>query len=71
MISFQDMLQACKLEKVEEITGTEVQEGEVEPEGDSVGGPRRGGVKTFKYNYGIFSNTFYDFVSTSIWASNP
>ena len=39
MVSFQDMLQACKLEKVEEITGTEVQEGEVEPEGEVLVGP--------------------------------
>ena len=36
MIFFQD---ACKLEKVEEITGREMQEGEVEPERETLVGP--------------------------------
>ena len=39
MIFFQDVLQACKLEKVEEITGIQMQEGEVEPKGETLVGP--------------------------------
>ena len=37
----------------------------------STGGPRGGGIDTSRYNYDIFSNTFYDFVSVSIWAPDP
>ena len=37
---FQDMLQECKLEKVEKITGTEMLEGKIEPKGEVLVGPK-------------------------------
>ena len=39
MVFFQDVLQAQKLEKVEEMTGPETQEEEVEPKGEALVGP--------------------------------
>ena len=41
MVFFWDVLQEQKLEKVEKITGTEMQEGEVEPEWEALVGPER------------------------------
>ena len=40
MVFFQDVLQVCKLEKVEKITGTEMPEGEIKPKGEALVGPK-------------------------------
>ena len=45
MVLFQDVLWAHKLEKVEEITGTEMQEGEVEPKEEALVGPKGEAVR--------------------------
>ena len=71
MVFFQDMLQAHRLEEVKIITWTDMLEGEIKPEGEALVGPKGEVFKTFRYTCGIFSNTFYDFVSMGIWAPDP
>ena len=65
MIFFQDVLQAHKLEKVEEITGIQMQEGEVEPKGETLVGPTWGGVETSRYNYHILSTKILKYITSN------
>ena len=68
--SFRTCCKHANWRRYRELLGQICQRGRSNPRGKQWWTPG-GGVKTFRYNYGIFSNTFYDFVSISIWAPVP
>ena len=70
MVFFQDVLQAHTLEKVEKITGTEMLQGEIEPEGEALVSPK-GKVLRPSGIIMVYSPTLFITVSISIWAPDP
>ena len=70
MVFFQDVLQA-HTGGGREITGTDMPEGEIKPEGEVLVGPKGKVLRPSGKLMVYFPTLFYDFVSLSIWAPNP